>query len=82
MKFHRLKDREAVRPTVAALVLAVTFSLCLWLGQYEEWVPNTGVRGTGSEPFTPHWAIPLAIIAGLGGATLAVLIVRPHRANR
>jgi hypothetical protein len=79
MNIHRLRESEAARPAVAALVFAATLTACLWLAQYQDWVYN---NNGGIQPSSPGWAIPVAIVVGVGGSAVAFLIIRAKRRTR
>jgi hypothetical protein len=91
-----LAARVARRPAVASLVLVGTVLVCLWIGTYTVPPGNTAWIACGTRctprtvvhlehslgPQTPHWAIPVAIAVGIGGAALSLLIYRPRPIRR
>jgi hypothetical protein len=72
----------------ASVVLVATVVLCLWLATYTEWHqapmgPRTSQGLPGAFPSTPDWATPAAVVLGVGGGLVALLIFRPrHRAMK
>jgi len=82
---HHLAPGHRRRQIAAALVLVATFLTCLWIGTYT--VPSAVTLPHTTTPLallntprhTPSWAVPLAIVVGIGGAIVALRILRPPR---
>jgi hypothetical protein len=80
------------RRTIAGPVLAITLLACLWIGTYTHtkmmsptdpiplgpWYHGQHLD-VGTIPYTPSWALPLAIVVGVAGGMLAALTYRPRR---
>ena len=74
MDVHRLTAGGATRQALAGLVLLATFFVCLWIGTYQEF--HAVGFGLMAVRYTPGWTVPVAVLIGIGGALLALLIYR------
>jgi hypothetical protein len=74
MDVHRLTAGGATRQALAGLVLLATFLGCLWIGTYQEF--HAVGFGLMAVRYTLGWAVPVAVVIGIGGALLALLMYR------